>query len=100
MRYGNDLQGIIFMGKEGMNTIGTSHILMQCTGLSDKKGKEIHCGDIIENGSGNIYVMEIILSAWGYKFVGKKIGYKNKYATFDDEIKVIGNIYEDNNLLK
>ena len=73
--------------------------LMQYTGLKDKNGKEIYEGDIFYTGSKKIlYIVEWI--DCGLK--GRQI--KNKsWVGLDywkDDIEVIGNIYENPELLK
>lgn len=71
-------------------------ILMQYTGLKDKNGKEIYEGDIVDFGEG---VNLAIQWAWNsYNFAGKGDW---DITNHDPEIEfeVIGNIYENQNLL-
>ena len=73
--------------------------LMQYTGLKDKNGKEIYEGDIFYTGSKKIlYIVEWI--DCGLK--GRQI--KNKsWVGLDywkDDIEVIGNIYENPELME
>ena len=72
--------------------------LMQYTGLKDKNGKEIYEGDIYHQGDKNI----LYVVAWhDTGLTGKQIR-ANSYAGlgyWKERIKVIGNIYENPNLL-
>jgi len=75
--------------------------IMQFTGLKDKNGKEIYEGDIIR------YEKKHYLIKWGKKnkaFIGKIKGDKEEYilseADKPDELEVIGNIYENPELLR
>ena len=77
-----------------LNTVG------QFTGLRDKNGKEIYEGDIIVHASGSsiMYIVE-----WhNTELVGKQIG-SSSYAGISywiDTTEVIGNIYDNPELLK
>jgi len=64
--------------------------VMQFTGLKDKNGKEIYEGDITKNVRGNIKEVEWISEDEGCDFTGWII----------DGSEVIGNIYENPELLK
>ena len=80
---------------------GEDSIWMQYTGLKDKNGKEIYEGDIIEHNcvmdqyTGRLHI-ETVLFKNG-EFIGAKPW---EYFDFNDEIKIIGNIYENPELLE
>lgn len=76
------------------NTIG------QYTGLKDKNSKEIYEGDIYHQGDRNIlYVVEYTHDC---SFMGRQIRTKGSrvgLAYWQDRIEVIGNIYDNPELL-
>ena len=84
--------------------------LQQFTGLLDKNGKEIYEGDILKNTKYNQTVevfwkgCEVLEDDWirwgGWNF--RKVN-KNENITkaiYSKQIEVIGNLYENENLLK
>lgn len=85
--------------------------LMQYTGLKDKNGKEIYEGDIVD---GDNYVGRAVIKFGthltstdyyadnAYGFYGENIdGTENTYsATYLDRSEVIGNVWENPELLK
>jgi uncharacterized phage protein (TIGR01671 family) len=75
---------------------GRAH-LMQYTGLKDKNGKEIYEGDIIfyKTGIDNVAVVEWLDSGF-IRRISKEM-YHNFHVK--DEIEIIGNIYENEDLL-
>ena len=83
-------------------------VLMQCTGLTDKNGKLIYEGDIIkylyynpERYTKWIVVFNPDTLEFGTRGYGY-IGYQRltSYSIFNNKVEVIGNIYENPELLK
>lgn len=60
--------------------------VMQYTGLLDKNGVEIYEGDIIDDHHGTIYPMQ-----WNYRLLA---------TVLESSVEVIGNIYENPELIK
>ena len=81
---------------------GNHAILMQYTGLKDKNGKEIYEGDIIResDGDGGYIYAKVVYYKDG--FMGKEKGFEPEYpiSDFKNETEVIGNIYENPELLE
>ena len=73
-----------------------SLILMQFTGLKDKNGKEIYESFIIKKG-GSKFVIEF--RDGGFEMVGIKIICVARLCSSYRDIEIIGNIYENPELL-
>ena len=76
--------------------------LMQCIGLKDKNGKDIYEGDIVNYRSWeNEYNLEVVWIKEKARFGLKtKAGHINMKVWKYDWYEVIGNIYENRELLK
>ena len=78
--------------------------LMQYTGLKNKNGKEIYEGDIVEWAGIKMEVFWGEDIGIGYGFCWKPCGdnsdYHESMTGFIDEYEVIGNIYENKDLLE
>ena len=83
-------------------------ILMQSTGLKDKNGKEIYDGDIVmfSDCDDDAYVTPVVwdknYACFGVSFSGKypiSFDYLEEFYTELKDIEVVGNIYENQELL-
>ena len=70
--------------------------IMQYTGLKDKNGIEIYCGDLLERISG-FYIVVWDNVSCGFK---KKSLSGGMLSLSGNQNKVIGNIYENSELIK
>ncbi len=70
--------------------------VMQYTGLKDKNGKEIYEGDIQDYGNGRIVVVEFKDGCFGLRMPN---GDFEKTWVRPDQFKVIGNVYENPELI-
>lgn len=92
-------------------------VIMQYTGLKDKNGKEIYEGDIVEIHDGTITAFRTsgkhIIEWWNGQFVFQANSHEeddyinfgwwvrsNNHSASLKQIEVIGNIYENPELLK
>lgn len=68
--------------------------LMQYTGLKDKNGKEIYEGDIVKIPDGRLHT--IVWEHWGFCIKDPQSGIYNALSEY---LEIIGNIYENQELL-
>lgn len=83
-----------------INMSGREYELMSSTGLWDRNGKEIYENDIIKSKLG--FVHKVVWSKDGY-WGTKPLNYEKAqplWIKLEDEIEVIGNIFENIELLK
>ncbi len=75
--------------------------LQQFTGLTDRKGKEIYEGDIVKSEQWTPEIYRVWFSRGGFCFSNDTtdIEYVND-AKYLEQFEVIGNIYENPELLK
>jgi uncharacterized phage protein (TIGR01671 family) len=107
MNFKGDLLKVPFYG----NWARSSCVLMQYTGLKDKNGKEIYEGDIVKwNNRVLEYMGKVEYIELSYRVTGSVINVQgnrvnfDKYLidvpNFDKNFEVIGNIYENPDLLE
>lgn len=86
-----------------LHGIGGSYELMQYTGLKDKNGKEIYEGDILEwkseeEGSSDKY--EVTWNEEKCGFRAEWLRDRKQMHSPENDFEIIGNIYENPELLK
>lgn len=78
----------------------------QYTGLKDKNGKEIYEGDIVKSISSKVGYVIFLQQEMGYVVVwdncDTRLGHRNRGGGYDCDgsIEVIGNIYDNPELVK
>lgn len=73
-------------------------ILMQYTGLKDKNDKEIYEGDIVIDLNGRKGFVESQYGCFGWSII--PAGFSTFFKVAGSKFEVIGNIYENKELLK
>lgn len=95
VEYSNDQFAIV----ETVNFFEDEELrIMQCTGLKDKNGKLIYEWDILKTAKGNVFVDYDIFNA--YFGVTNFIAISPFINIFKEDFEVIGNFYENRELLK
>ena len=93
VEYGN-LVGGVYM---------KNHILVRSTEFKDIEGKEIYEGDIIrywDNFDEHYKLAVIKLDKGGFIITNNRINWNIGLTNKDDKIKIVGNIYENKDLIK
>ncbi len=83
----------VSLGEDLQKELGEDIILMQFTGLKDKNGKEIYEGDIVHHGKNAVSPVEFHDGSF-------TVATTSVMHRRSNELKVIGNIYENPELLK
>lgn len=90
-----------------VNYAVNSDTLCQCTGLKDKHGKLIYEGDILKifhvssTGQGKLDIRDVVYDEDKARFIFCENGYMSYITVDTDDVwEVIGNIYENPELLE
>lgn len=75
-------------------------VLMQYTGCKDVKGKEIYEGDIVKYRNNLYQVKWVFFSFYIHRIDGRSLEELEKVAIDEKGMELIGNIYENPELLK
>lgn len=97
----NDYNSKIYLEFMGLNPRGNGYEveLMQFTGLQDVAGKDIYDGDILQLDS-MVGIIQFVDAQ--FKIIFNSRGVRNDLIYFvkNEQIKIIGNIYENPELLE
>ncbi len=76
------------------------YVLMQFTGVKGKDGVELYEGDIVKGAlKDEVYIIEFFGGCFCYHRIGKENGWSNFNRESYGNFKVIGNIYENPEML-
>lgn len=89
--------GFFGLRSDGKASFNTEAVLMQFLGLLDKNGKECYEGDVIKMASQRVGVIVFANGGFKYEIDGDVRPF---YGAISRYCEIIGNIYENPNLLK
>lgn len=102
---GQKADTIGFGGSINLNDEGHSckmetddYVIMQYTGLKDKNGVDIYEGDILKNMDG--YYYEVVWDSGSFLVKRSKIETDYNFIASKNYFEIIGNIYQNKELLK
>lgn len=93
---GDDYWMVGYKENKVVTSYNHKQILMQYTGNTDKNGKEIYEDDLVAEEHGRIYRVVFKGDCWRCEPISR--GSKNRWLS--DYLKIIGNIYENPELLE
>ncbi|GED14833.1 YopX family protein [Aneurinibacillus migulanus] len=75
-------------------------ILMQYTGLKDKNGKDIYEGDLVNNEDNETAVIIYETGSFLLQYPDSPLDFDSLFDFQDDRLEIIGNIYQNPELLE